>query len=133
MGMNVGGGGRHRAEINVTPMIDVLLVLIIIFMVITPIAPRGLNVAVPPAATADQPPGPTHDIVVTVREDGKVLLNQEELELANLNWRLLALFPNGATQVVFVRGEKALQFGRVAAVIDMMRGVGVNRVALMTN
>jgi biopolymer transport protein TolR len=71
--------------------------------------------------------------VVTVREDGTVLLNQEPLELPKLNERLLALFRNGASDVIFVRGEKALQFGRVAAVIDLARGAGVNRIALMTN
>ncbi len=132
MGMSIGGSGGAKSDINMTPMIDVLLVLIIIFMIITPIAPRGLNVAVPQAAT-DQTARPTHDIVVTVRQDGKVLLNHEELDLAQLNERLLALFRNGASNVIFVRGEKALEFGRVAAVIDMARGAGVNRVALMTN
>ncbi len=134
MGMSVGGDGRTKADINMTPMIDVLLVLIIIFMVITPVTPRGLNALVPQPPSGD--PGrvaPAHDIVVSVRGDGTLMLNQEVLDAAGLGERLASLFKTGARDVIFVRGDKGIDFGRVAQVIDLARGVGVYRVALMTN
>jgi hypothetical protein len=77
MSMNIGGNGQ-KAQINVTPMIDVLLVLIIIFMVITPIAPRGLNAVVPPQADTPPPPGVIpRDIVISVAKNGAIEINQQ--------------------------------------------------------
>ncbi len=134
MGMTAGSHGPERAQINMTPMIDVLLVLIIIFMVITPITPRGLNTLVPqPPSAGPEAAEPSHDIVITVRGDGTALLNQEPLDLAELQARLERLYKSGATRVIFVRGEKSIEFARVAEVIDLARGAGVYRVALMTN
>jgi biopolymer transport protein ExbD len=130
----ISAGGRKNAEINMTPLIDVLLVLIIIFMVITPITPRGL-----PTLAAQPPSSDPYDdkrfpeIVVTVRSAGTLLLNREPLDLISLRAKLEYFYKNGATGVIFVRGEKAVEFGRVAEVIDMARGAGVYEVALMTN
>jgi biopolymer transport protein TolR len=132
MAMSLGGKGT-RAEINITPMIDVLLVLIIIFMVITPLAPRGLPALVPqPSAGAPASPEPSHEIVISVVADG-VRLNQEELPIERLRARLVALFAHGGNQPVFLRGEKQLEFRRIAEVIDIARDAGVNRMAFMLN
>ncbi len=126
--------GNQKAQINVTPMIDVLLVLIIIFLVITPQTPVGLKALVPQPAPADpQPQPPSQDIVITVRSDRSVQLNQEPIEMRNLQERLVRLFGNAADHVVFVRGDKGLEFQQVAEIIDMARGAGLNRIALMTN
>jgi biopolymer transport protein ExbD len=128
--MSVGGKGP-QAQINITPMIDVLLVLIIIFMVITPVAPRGLNALVPQApAGVVAPVAPAHDIVISVRKDG-ISLNQEPVDLAALENRLVRLYKNGGTQPVFVRGEKDLEFRQVAEVIDAADSAGVGRIAFM--
>lgn len=132
MGMSLGGNSRQRAEINVTPMIDVLLVLIIIFMVITPLAPRGLNALVPQSSDRPGPSAPSHDIVVTVYGDGTVRLNQEAIAIENLHDRLAVLFRSNLNHVIFVRGDKGINFAPVAQVIDIARGVGLDRVALMT-
>src|SRR3954471_9470093 len=97
MGMAVGGSGGPKAEINMTPMIDVLLVLIIIFMVIVPTTSRGLNALIPQNSnTPDTNQPERHDIVVTVNGNGQVSLNQEDMDIAALQPRLLALFKTGA-------------------------------------
>jgi biopolymer transport protein ExbD len=114
-------------------MIDVLLVLIIIFMVIAPTKSRGLNTLVPQNAANDATPTPpSHDIVITVRGGDQVSLNQEDMDVAHLQQRLMKLFASAPKDVVFVRGEKDLAFGEVAQVIDIARGAGVRRVGLMT-
>jgi len=125
--------GDRKAQINMTPMIDILLVLIIIFMVITPLTPRGLRTLVPqPAPASSEPAAPSRDIVITVRPDGTVRLNQEPVKLTELRQRLTLLFRTATDHVIFVRGEKGLEFRAVAEVIDIVNGAGLNRVALMT-
>ena len=133
MGMSLGGRGT-KSEINMTPMIDVLLVLIIIFMVIAPTDTVGLRALVPQSAPATAAPEPErHDIVVSVYANGRVALNQEEMSLAELKKRLDILFRNTGNAVIFVRGDKGLLYQEVAVVIDLARGAGVNRIGLMTN
>jgi len=129
--MTVNTGGSQKAEINVTPMIDVLLVLIIIFMVITPLTPRGLNTLVPQESSATAT-APVQHPVITVRSDGDVQLNQEPVALTDLEPRLRRLVGSAANATVFVRGEHGLEFRQVAAVIDIARGAGFERVGLMT-
>jgi biopolymer transport protein TolR len=132
MSMNVGGRGQN-AQINVTPMIDVLLVLIIIFMVITPVAPRGLQALVPPQADAPPPPGlVSRDIVISVAKNGAIEINQQPVELAALPERLADLYRRHINDHIFVRGDRALDFQAVAQIIDLARGAGWERVGLMT-
>jgi len=133
MGMSLGSNGRHHAVINVTPMIDVLLVLIIIFMVITPTTSHGLNALVPQPDTGSAPAAPSNDIVVTVNGDGTVAINQETIPLEQLSGRLQRLYADHPGHPLFVRGAKDLFFEQVAQVIDIARGAGLDRIALMTN
>jgi biopolymer transport protein ExbD len=133
MSMTLGTGRGPRADINITPMIDVLLVLIIIFMVITPIAPRGLEALIPQKDTGSTTPSQEHAIVITVNGPDRVSLNHEDLDLAGLEARLAALFRTRPPDVVFVRGAKDLAFREVAQVLDIARGAGVRRIGLMTN
>jgi biopolymer transport protein ExbD len=133
MGMSLGGNAGQKAQINVTPMIDVLLVLIIIFMVITPLAPTGLKTLVPQPAQAEATqPAPSDDVVVSVGADRSIRLNQQPVELANLQSRLADLFKRAPSHVLFVRGDRSLEFRDIAAVIDVARGAGLERIALMT-
>src|SRR4029450_10168034 len=105
MGMSVGGSGGPKADINMTPMIDVLLVLIIIFMVITPLTPKGLEALVPQPPPPNQHENPNdRTVVVQVLLDaGKVKLriNQEDVTVDNLHQRLVDIFKTRAERVMF--------------------------------
>ena len=126
-------GGRQKAEMNVTPMIDVLLVLIIIFLVVTTHT-AGLKANIPqPSDDASTPPPQNNEVVLTVLANDQVQLNREmPIPVDDLDPRLRALFKNAAHHVIFVRGGKDLEFARIAQVIDIAKGAGLDRFALMT-
>ena len=128
--MTQGGNTKQQAVINVTPLIDVLLVLLIIFMVITPSMPTGLPAVVPQQADRQQQPQST--VVISVLGNGTVRINQEPVELGGLGKRLSDLFMHAANRVVFVRGGRDLEFRHVAEVIDIAKGAGLDRIGLMT-
>src|SRR5579859_520618 len=130
--MGIATGARSKAEINMTPMIDLLLVLIIIFMVITPLTPSGLRTLVPQRPEASRPES-SSDIVASVERDGSIRLNAERIELLALQERLSRIYKARGDTVLFVRGDQALEFRQIAAVIDIAKGVGLQRVALMTD
>jgi biopolymer transport protein TolR len=133
MAMSLGNGTREKAEMNVTPMIDVLLVLIIIFMVITPTVPRGLDTQLPQVTkSVDEVAAPSHDIVVSIEFDHSIRLNSEAMDLPTLQTRLGSIYRNRGSRVVFVRGDKRLEFQEIAGVIDIAKGAGADRVGLMT-
>jgi biopolymer transport protein ExbD len=146
MGMTMGGGGGYSSDINVTPMIDVLLVLLIIFMVIVPVTPKGLEALVPQPPKHAEPQNDKIDrtiVVQVLHEAGKapsykinetVVYNgvggaaaQKEL-LA----RLTEIYANRAERIMFVKGDDNIDFRYVAEVIDIGRAANVDHVGLMT-
>ena len=132
MAMSSTGAGGARAEINMTPLIDVLLVLLIIFMTIAPTVSYGLGAKVPQTPEVNATVSPDVPIIITVQADGPVRLNQELVPLDDLASRLTDLFKKSPGQPVFVRGGKGLEFAQVTQVIDIAKGAGLERVALMT-
>ncbi len=135
MSMSTGGKGGPSSDINMTPMIDVLLVLIIIFMVITPLTPKGLEARVPQPPPPNQPPPPPENdrtVVVIIEKDKSMKINSESVLFENLPKRLEDIFKTRAERVCFVKGDPDLEFQEVAKVIDVAKGVGIDQVGLMT-
>ena len=132
--MSTGGKGGPSSEINMTPMIDVLLVLIIIFMVITPLTPKGLEARVPQPPPPNSPPPPENDrtVVIIIEKDKSLKINAESVHFENLPKRLEDIFKTRAERVCFVKGDPDLEFQEVAKVIDVAKGVGIDQVGLMT-
>ena len=138
MGMGGGGGkGGAMSEINVTPMIDVLLVLLIIFMVIVPVTPHGLNTLIPqpPKNHTDDTPN-DRTIVVQVLSNGKgapsYKINEDDFAKSALEPKLVEIFATRQEKVMFVKGDAALDFSKVAEVIDMGHQAEVDNIGLIT-
>jgi biopolymer transport protein ExbD len=121
---------RGKAEINVTPMIDVLLVLLIIFMVVQEHS-VGLDVPLPQETDSQGRPLPPQDIVLTVLGGGKVRLDQAEFNVAELPEHLHALLARSTPGVAFVKGGDEIEFAQVAEVIDVAKGNGWKRIGLI--
>jgi len=135
MGIHVGGDkGGAMVDMNVVPLIDILLVLIIIFMVITPLIPKGLDTLVP-QPSPNQPQSlelQAKTVVVQVEPNGRLKINQEDTTWEGLGPRLEMIFKERAEKVAFVKGDDKVIFAEVARAIDIMRASGVDKVGLIT-
>jgi biopolymer transport protein ExbD len=134
MGMAVGEQKGVVSEPNIVPLIDVLLVLIIIFMVITPRTPTGLKTLVPqpPPSNQKQEQPDNKTIVVSVLPGGKLMINQDSTTWDALGPRLFDIFKQRADRIAFIKGDDSVEFADVARAIDIMRGSGIDHVGLIT-
>ena len=134
IGRRGGGRGRYRpmAEINVTPMVDVMLVLLIVFMVTAPMMTSGVNVDLPKTdakpLNADSEP-----LTVSIQGDGKIYLQDNEIGLTDLVTKLQAISAGDMGRRIFVRGDKGIAYGQVMAVMGTIANGGFTKVALLAD
>ena len=128
------GTNTLKCDMNVTPFIDVLLVLLIIFMVIAPVTPKGLSALVPQPAKPNEQPSQSdlRTVVISIEKDKSMKINQDAVTEADLQTRLEDIFKSRAERVVFVKGDPDLEYGPVANVIDTAHAAGIDKVGLMT-
>ena len=132
MGMSAGGNaGGHSNEINVTPMIDVLLVLLIIFMMIIPMSRKAIDTQLPDpnpqVATANQA---NDQIVLSVLPDGQFKINQDEVDRAGLFNKLRSVYDPRPEKIIFVKGDTMTTYANVVWAMDQARGAGVKVIGL---
>ncbi len=139
MGMNVGSGGGRRgrrsfnSEINVTPFVDVMLVLLIIFMITATAMQRGVEVNLPKAATSNLSVPKTTPLLVTVTQDQKVYISETEIQIEELTSKLLAIAEEGYQERIFLQGDTNASYGGVLNVMTQMKNAGFTNIALVTD
>ena len=132
MGMDVGGhSGGPKSEINVTPLVDVMLVLLTIFMILQPMLQMGYDVNVPPNQTSEAPQVTTDQIIVSLTANNEIFLNKERVDRSNLPIRLQEVLRNRGNKPVFFSCEDAVKYDKAMEIMDVVRNNGAKNVGIV--
>jgi len=132
MAMNLGGS-TVKSDINVTPLVDVVLVLLIIFMVVTPMLQKGFDMEIPPEVQVGPiPDSEKFQLILTIRGDNRLFLNKEEVERQNLEDEVSKAIVGHKDKLMFVQADGGLDYEYVVKLVDICRGAGIETVALIT-
>jgi biopolymer transport protein TolR len=132
MSMTVGSSGSLKADINITPLVDVVLVLLIIFMVITPLVQVGYDTKVPPKTESNvTPPPATDQIIIRMEPDGRIFINKEEVAEHDFPNRLRDVLKNRESKVTFFAAAGDLPYDRVMTFMDMCRNSGAQNIGIV--
>ena len=132
MSMSAGGTGDYKSDINITPLVDVVLVLLIIFMVITPLLQMGYDVKVPPKATEQTiSQVPPDQLVVTLMPNNHIFLNKQELTAQQLTTQLADNLKNRSQKTVFFSADDSVAYEHVARVMDIVRNAGATNIGIV--
>ncbi|HEX2123914.1 MAG TPA: biopolymer transporter ExbD [Thermoanaerobaculia bacterium] len=130
--MQVGGSGSMRSDINVTPLVDVVLVLLIIFMVITPVVQMGYLVKVPPKAPANLPPAAVQDqIILRLYTGDRVMINKEELTMEQFPSRIREILRGNTSKMVFFAGGRDVEYDATMKFLDLARSAGAKNIGII--
>jgi biopolymer transport protein TolR len=133
MAISIGDEGKYRSEPNVVPLCDVLLVLLIIFMVVTPLVQRGVDLRLPTALNTVQMPD-NLDVVLHIKKDGTMYLNQDKITVENLSSRLEEAFLNIQERKLYLRIDGDLEYGKLVepnGIYDKIREAGIENIAII--
>jgi biopolymer transport protein TolR len=134
MGFSLSASGKEeiRSEPNVVPLCDVLLVLLIIFMVVTPLVQKGVDVKLPAALnTSSMPDSP--DVVLAVKKDGTIYVNEAKVTMENLQNALEEAFLTVSEKKLYIKADQDLEYGKIVDLIDVMREAGIEIVGIITD
>lgn len=130
--MQVGGSGSIKSDINVTPLVDVVLVLLIIFMVITPVVQMGYLVRVPPKAPDNLPPSAVQDqIILRLAANERVFINKEEMTLAQFPARIREILRGNTSKMVFFSGGRDVDYESTLEFLDLARSSGAKNIGII--
>ena len=132
MGMSLGGGGGVKSEINVTPLVDVMLVLLIIMMIVAPMLQKGVDVKLPVAANTTDKPETQNQTVLGIMADKTLFVNSVKIEKADLQKRLEELLRDKTDKLILIKADENVDYSAVMGAMDEMRAGGIEDMGLIT-
>lgn len=132
MAMQLGGGGGVKSDINVTPLVDVMLVLLIIMMIVAPLLQQGVTVSLPRATNSVEKPETQDQTVVTIAANKQVYVNAVEVQGSNLQRRINEILENKADKIVIIKADEDVEYSAVMDTMDELRAAGIEDMGLIT-
>ena len=132
MAMNLGGGGGVKSDINVTPLVDVMLVLLIIMMIVAPLLQQGVSVKLPTATNTAEKPETQGQTVVAITADKRYFVNAVQVQKGDMGKRINDLLEKAKDKIVIIKADEDVEYGAVMEAMDTLRAAGIEDMGLIT-